>query len=119
MGVMSSNGDGAMIETMTTDPNTGGMKASKPIMVGAVDPVARTELAKVAAFGTAKYDRGNYLKGYAWSLSVDALHRHILAFESGEDLDPESGLHHMAHASWHCLALVSFAMHQLGTDDRF
>jgi hypothetical protein len=106
-------------ETIVTDPVTGGQKGKKPLQVGAIDPLARAELGKVAAFGGDKYDRGNYLKGYDWSLSVDALHRHLLAFESGEDYDDESGLLHAAHAAWHALALVSFTLRDLGTDDRF
>lgn len=29
---------------------------------------------------------------------LDALYRHLEAFRSGETLDPESSLHHLAHA---------------------
>jgi hypothetical protein len=97
---------------------TGGEKGRKLCEVGAVDPLAREELGKVAGFGSRKYARGNYLKGYDWSLCVDAMHRHMLAFESGEDRDPESGLLHVAHAAWHGLALTSFILRDIGTDDR-
>jgi hypothetical protein len=106
-------------EIMVVDPHTGGQKASKPLMVGSIDPAARAELGRVGAYGATKYFRGNYLRGYAWSLSVDALHRHMLAFESGEDLDKESNCLHVAHVAWHGLALASFQIHELGTDDRF
>lgn len=106
-------------ETIVTDPGTGGMKGSKPLQMGGIDPLARGELGKASSFGESKYGRGNYLKGYSWSLSVDALHRHLLAFEMGEDNDKESGLSHMAHAAWHCLALCSFQMRNIGNDDRF
>lgn len=98
---------------------TGGEKGRKPCEVGAVDPLAREELGKVAGFGAEKYSRGNYLLGYDWSLCVDAMHRHMLAFESGEDRDPESGLLHTAHAAWHGLALCSFVLRGIGTDDRY
>lgn len=104
-------------EVRTTSA-TGGEKGRKPLEVGAIDPLARAELGKVAAFGSAKYSRGNYLLGYDWSLCVDAMHRHMLAFESGEDRDPESGLLHTAHAAWHGLALCSFLLREVGTDDR-
>jgi hypothetical protein len=109
--------DRALGEVRTVSA-TGGEKGRKPCEVGAVDPLAREELGKVAGFGARKYDRGNYLKGYDWSLCVDALHRHMLAFESGEDRDPESGLLHVAHAAWHGLALASFVLRGIGTDDR-
>lgn len=76
------------------------------------------EVAKIAGFGAQKYERMNYLKGFAWSLSYDALQRHLHAFWDGEDLDEESGLFHVAHAAWHCLCLLSFTQRNLGTDDR-
>lgn len=98
--------------------DTGGEKGTKPLQVSAVDPVARAELGRVAAYGAEKYDRHNYLKGYRWALSLDAMHRHTLAYEMGEDFDPETGYHHMAHAAWHALALVSFTLRGIGTDDR-
>lgn len=98
---------------------TGGSKGRKLAEMGAIDPVARTELARVAGFGGRKYERGNYLKGYDWSLCIDALHRHLAAFESGEDRDTESGFLHAAHVAWHGLALCSFVLREIGTDDRF
>lgn len=106
-------------ETRVVDPKTGGAKGSKIAQLGAVDPAALLEVARVAGFGGQKYDRGNFLKGYAWSLSFDALMRHLLAFWDGEETDPESGMPHMAHAAWHCLALISFSQRKLGTDDRY
>lgn len=106
-------------ETRVVDPETGGEKGTKPIQLGAIDPLALEVLGRVAAFGAQKYETFNYMKGYPWRLSYDALLRHLLSFLQGEDLDPESGLPHMAHAAWHGLALVSFQMRDLGTDDRF
>jgi hypothetical protein len=98
---------------------TGGEKGQKPAQMSTVDAVALLKLAEVGGYGGRKYEPHNYLRGYAWSLSLDALFRHILAFESGEDFDPESGLPHVTHAAWHCLALTSFMVRGLGTDDRF
>lgn len=98
---------------------TGGAKGKKPLEVGAVDPLARAELGRVAYFGGQKYSRGNYLNGYPWSSSIDALHRHMLLLEAGHDRDDESGLLHAAHVAWHGLALTSFMLRQIGTDDRF
>jgi len=103
---------------MRITSETGGQKDQKLAQLGAIDPVALLALAQVAGHGAQKYARYNYLKGYDWSLCMDALQRHILAFWSGEDIDPESGLPHMAHAAWHCLALLSFLERGIGTDDR-
>lgn len=119
--------------------STGGQKGAKDIRLGGADPIAMGELGRVYGIGEKKYDRFNYLKGYDWSLSIDALKRHLLAFEAGEeydectvhpgqhdaehDFDPEtcdgSGLLHTAHVAWHGLTLTSFVMRGLGRDDRY
>lgn len=106
-------------EVRVTDPETGGQKDQKLAQLGALDPAALVEVARVAGFGARKYERLNFMKGYNWSLSYDALQRHLHAFWGGEDVDPESGLPHLAHAGWHCLALLAFSLHGLGTDDRW
>ncbi len=98
---------------------TGGQKGKKLTQLGALDPVSLIELARVAGMGANKYAAFNFLKGYDWSLSFNAMMRHALLFWSGEDTDPESGLNHMAHAAWMALCLVSFVERGLGTDDRF
>jgi hypothetical protein len=105
-------------EIRVTDPKTGGAKGKKPSELGAIDPLALTELGNVAGYGSSKYERFNFLRGYAWSLSVDALYRHFLAFQAGEDRDPETGYPHMAHVAWHALCLTSFLLRGIGTDDR-
>lgn len=106
-------------ETRVTDYATGGAKGTKRTQLGAMDPAALIELARVAGMGAEKYAAYNYLKGFDWALAFNAMQRHALLFWSGEDDDPESGLSHMAHAAWMALALVSFAMRGLGTDTRF
>lgn len=42
--------------------------------------------------------RDNWRKGFKYTRSADAALRHIFAFLDGEDMDPESGLPHIAHA---------------------
>jgi Domain of unknown function (DUF5664) len=105
-------------ETRVTDPDTGGEKGEKLAQLGALDPTSLMEVAKVAGYGCKKYARYNFLKGYRWSLSYDALQRHLHAFWGGENIDPESGLPHLAHACWHCLTLLSFSRLHATKDDR-
>lgn len=97
---------------------TGGQKGQKVARLGGADPGSLNELARVFGYGEAKYARYNYLKGYPWSLSIDALFRHLLAFLAGEDTDPESGLLHTAHVAWHALTLTAFVQRDIGEDDR-
>lgn len=99
--------------------SSGGQKGKKPEAFGGGDPLAYIELAKVYAMGEAKYARFNYLKGYPWSLSIDALFRHLFAFLAGEERDAESGLLHTSHVAWHAQTLTSFQLRGLRQfDDR-
>lgn len=111
--------DEAPTKTFYIDPVTGGRKEVKLSQLGAIEPKALLALGEVAGAGAEKYSTYNYLNGYPWSLNFNSAQRHLLAFWSGENLDPESGLPHLAHAAWHCLALLSFMNHNLGTDDRW
>ena len=81
----------------------------KAVQLHAIPWEALQELGKVYAMGAEKYSDYNFRKGYAWSLSFDAMLRHMFAFWSGEETDPESGHPHMAHAGWHAMTLSLFA----------
>lgn len=62
--------------------------------------------AKVLAFGAEKYAAHNWRKGIQYSRLIGAALRHITAFMDGENVDPESGLSHLHHASC-CLMFLS------------
>lgn len=102
-----------------TVSSTGGEKGMKRAQLGAIDPQSLLRLAEVAGFGARKYARLNYMNGFDWSLAFDAAQRHLLEFWNGTDRDPESGLPHLAHAAWQCLALLTFMERGLGADDRY
>ena len=59
----------------------------------------------------------NWEKGYNWSLSVDALERHLNQWKQGEDRDPETGSHHLIAVIWHATALFWYQLRGKGTDD--
>lgn len=75
-------------------------------------------MCKVFAFGAKKYTKGNYFLGHEQTRLLAAAMRHVLAYQSGEDTDPESGLQHTHHAMC-CLAMLH-KQQALGTsiDDR-
>lgn len=75
------------------------------------------EIIKVLEFGAKKYARGNFAtgNGIEYSRVINSLIRHTVAFSKGEDLDPESGLSHMAHAG----ANVLFLLHYEKNKDKF
>jgi hypothetical protein len=73
---------------------------------GLIPPLAQREMVKVLTFGAQKYERDNW-KHVPESKRryFDALERHVWAWKMGEQMDPESGLHHLAHAMC-CLAFL-------------
>lgn len=105
-------------EIRVTDPTTGGQKGQKLERFDLFPFDALEELARVYGIGAKKYADDNWLKGYRWRLSAGALLRHVARFMLGEDIDPETGCLHLAHAAWHCLTLIVFYKRRLGTDDR-
>jgi len=105
-------------EIRMTDPDTGAQKGQK---LERWDLLPWRQLAKVArhyGIGARKYEDRNWEKGYAWSLSFAALHRHLAAFWNLEDNDPETGSPHLAAVVFHALALMEFSETNDDKDDR-
>lgn len=68
---------------------------------------AMVQVAKVSTMGAAKYAPHSWRRvDNAKERYFDAYMRHTLAHASGEKVDPESGLPHLAHAAWNALALI-------------
>jgi hypothetical protein len=74
--------------------------------------------ARVWEYGAKKYARNNWKKGMAWSIPLACLLRHLSAWQRGEDLDPESGLPHLAHAACNLRMLITYAESYPEGDDR-
>jgi len=82
--------------------------AGKPRM-DLIPGVALTQLGAVLEYGARKYDEDNWKRhelADGAKRHYGALLRHLVAYKDGEALDPESGLHHLAHA----LANVVFVL---------
>lgn len=97
---------------------TGGMKGRKDERFELLPWEELAEVARLYGFGASKYEDRNWERGYDWSLSFGALHRHAAAFWRGEEVDPESGCSHMASVVFHALALMRFARAHPELDDR-
>jgi hypothetical protein len=67
-------------------------------------------IAQVLTYGAKKYPQADNWKRVdnARERYTDALLRHVYAWIDGEALDPESGLHHLAHAGCCVLFLLHF-----------
>ena len=80
---------------------------------------ALEEIALVLQHGAKKYNANNWRKGFIYSRPFAAILRHLFAYWKGEDLDQDSGLHHLAHAGCELLFLLSFIKTETGVDDRY
>jgi hypothetical protein len=70
---------------------------------------ALKEVARVGTFGANKYtDNGWKSVPNAKQRYTDALYRHLNTEACGEIYDPETNLHHAAHAAWNALARLYF-----------
>tara|TARA_B110000495_G_C23021751_1_gene606280 strand:+ start:231 stop:530 length:300 start_codon:yes stop_codon:yes gene_type:complete len=75
-----------------------------------IPPNALEDVAKVLTHGAQKYDRNN------WQHLEDldnryfaAAQRHLWALRRGETSDPETGIHHAAHAICCMMFMVEFS----------
>jgi len=105
-------------EVRIVDADTGGEKGQKTARFDLLPPDALWQIAEHFGRGAAKYADRNWERGYDWSLSYGALMRHSVAWWGGEDLDPETGSHHMAAVAFHAMALITFAATHPEGDNR-
>jgi len=76
------------------------------------------DIGQVLTFGADKYAERNWEKGFDWSRPYAATLRHLFAWWSGEDKDPETGLSHLAHAACEVMFLQEFEHAGKGNDNR-
>jgi len=95
----------AIAESQTA--TTGGRKFDgNKLEYGLIPPLAQQEMVRVLSFGAQKYERDNWKRvPDSKRRYFDAMERHIWAWKMGEQLDPESGIHHLAHAMC-CLSFL-------------
>lgn len=105
-------------ETVYTDPVTGAQKASKLARFSLIPVEPLYQLAEHYGRGAQKYAERNWQGGYPWSLSFDALCRHLYKWWDGEDIDPETGSNHLVAVAWHAFALLEYSETHKEMDDR-
>lgn len=76
-------------------------------------------LARVLTYGANKYDSDNWRRGFNYSVPYACLMRHMMAWQDGEDIDPESGLSHLDHAIANIAMLIEFERECSHLDDRW
>lgn len=83
-----------------------------------VPPEGVLGVADILAVGAKKYAARNWEKGMEWSRPYAAAQRHLYAWWSGEDRDPDTGYSHLAHAACNIFFLIAYEARGAGTDDR-
>lgn len=92
---------------------------SKKVSLHLVPPNVLMEIALGMTEGACKYGSYNYrVLGVRASTYYSAAMRHMMAYWNGQDIDPDSGIHHLSKAM-SCLTVMIDAMHQgMFNDDR-
>ena len=79
---------------------------------------ALLDIAEVFTWGAEKYSDRNWEKGMEWHKLFAPIERHLWKWWQGEELDEESGKHHLAHAACDVLMLLASVKRGIGEDDR-
>jgi len=86
------------MKTQYNDPK--GTAGAVKVPLGLIPPHAMEQTAWVHKLGADKYGPWNWREtGVCASTYVNAILRHLNAWRDGEDLDPESGISHLAHVA--------------------
>lgn len=81
-------------------------------------PKALMAIAAAYAHGAEKYGDHNWINGASWGRYYGALLRHCFAWWAGEDKDPDTGFHHLAHAGANALIVLEYVLRGIGNDSR-
>lgn len=87
-----------------------------------IPPEALVQIAQVFAFGAKKYGMNNWRDDgdiTEWSRTYSSIQRHLNSFWAGEDIDPESGMSHLAHATTQMMILMIHHQNNKIMDDRY
>lgn len=106
-----------MSKTKETNPKDAVGTAKVPLSV--IPSGVLGELGCAMLEGSRKYGRHNYrVAGVRGSVYYDALFRHMTAWWEGEDIDPDSGVHHVVKAIATLFVLRDSMLAGNWTDDR-
>lgn len=81
---------------------------SEKIQFGLVEPSFIKGIAEVLTVGANKYEKDNWKLCDDERRYIDALLRHINAYQAGEYLDAETGLSHLYHAGANLMFISYF-----------
>lgn len=83
-----------------------------------VDYESLKPMVRVLMMGAKKYAPHNWKKGLPITEIFDSLQRHLIAFMSGENDDPESGISHLGHIMCNVMFMQHMMLNKPELDDR-
>ena len=101
------------------EQDNGGLRydAGKP-RFDLIPPDALLALAQHYAKGAEKYEPRNWERGMDWCRVYGSLQRHANKWMANQEIDKDSGSHHMIAVAWNALALYCYETRGVGVDDR-
>lgn len=68
------------------------------------------QVGRVGTYGATKYTPSGWRSVSDGDVRyLDAMYRHLLRHASGEAVDPDTGINHLAHAAWNVLAVLELS----------
>jgi hypothetical protein len=93
-------------KSKATTVNPKDLMGAKKVPLGQVPPVAIAHESCAFLDGALKYGFRNWRgKKVSALIYIDAVRRHLSAWEEGEEIAPDSGVHHLGHARA-CLGIL-------------
>lgn len=83
-----------------------------------ISPAFILGIGEVLTKSREKYDEMNWAKKTDWSVPYESALRHLMAFQSGEDYDSESGQPHLLHCATNIMFLHYHFLNSPETDNR-
>ena len=100
-----------------SDPKQSHGEKKPPLAL--IPPAANEECSKALALGRDKYGERNWLQNKVEMMTyLHALKRHIDRMLDGEDIDPESGAHHLGHVMAGSAIMLDARRHGMLIDNR-
>lgn len=105
------------VNTPQTDPKGAAGKMKDQLQL--IPTILERETAKALDNGAKKYQPFNWRFSKVESMTyIGAIRRHLNAYFDGEELDPESGAHHLGHIAANCAILLDAAEQRTLEDNR-
>lgn len=83
-----------------------------------IPPEAMIALADLYRIGAEKYADRNWERGMTWGRMFRAMMSHAWKWWMGEEHDPVDGQHHLTSVAWCAIALYTWHVRGVGSDDR-